>query len=47
MAALSIADYLSIIHNGLPRTNRPRTVLIVGAGMAGLAAADRPAARGP
>src|SRR5258706_16226520 len=40
MAALSTADYLSIIHNGLPHTTRPRNVLIVGAGMAGLAAAD-------
>src|SRR5258705_11429613 len=40
MAALSNADFLSIIHNGLPHTTRPRNVLIVGAGMAGLAAAD-------
>ncbi len=40
MPTLTTADYLSIIHNGLPRTTRPRSVLIVGAGMAGLAAAD-------
>jgi monoamine oxidase len=40
MTPLSTQDYLSIIHNGLPHTTRPRNVLIIGAGMAGLAAAD-------
>src|SRR4051794_22584622 len=40
MTELSNTDYLNIIHHGLPRTTRPRNVLIVGAGMAGLAAAD-------
>jgi monoamine oxidase len=40
MEALTNADFLSIIRNGLPRTTRPRNVLIIGAGMAGLSAAD-------
>ncbi|MEP7359160.1 MAG: FAD-dependent oxidoreductase, partial [Anaerolineales bacterium] len=40
MTTLSVPDYLSVIHNGLPRTTRPQNVLIIGAGMAGLAAAD-------
>jgi monoamine oxidase len=31
-------DYLSIIHDGLPKTTQPRDVVIVGAGMAGLSA---------
>jgi monoamine oxidase len=31
-------DYLSIIRDGLPKTTRPRDIVIVGAGMAGLCA---------
>ena len=38
MPSLTTADYLSIIQHGLPHTTRPRDVLIIGAGMAGLAA---------
>ncbi len=34
-----MSDFLSIIQNGLPRTPRPQKIIIVGAGMAGLAAA--------
>ncbi len=33
-------DYLSLIHQDLPRAGRPLDVLIIGAGLAGLAAAD-------
>ena len=36
---MQISDYASIIRDGLPKTNQPRTVVIVGAGMAGLSAA--------
>ncbi len=34
-----IQDYLRVLTEGLPRAARPRQVLIVGAGMAGLTAA--------
>lgn len=37
---LSERRYLSLIHEGLPRTTEPKRVIIVGAGMAGLVAAD-------
>ena len=36
---MKTADYLSLLQNGLPRTERPKKILIVGAGMAGLCAA--------
>ena len=39
MSPLSQSELLSIIDQGLPRTNTPKRVVIVGAGMAGLAAA--------
>ncbi len=32
-------DYLSIVHNGFERTPRPKKIIVVGAGMAGLVAA--------
>ena len=32
-------SYESIIQNGLPKTNAPKRVIVVGAGMAGLTAA--------
>jgi monoamine oxidase len=35
-----IAEYLSIIKNGLPKTTRPQKIAIVGAGMAGLVSAQ-------
>src|SRR5579859_4530869 len=35
---MPISDYSAIIRNGLPKTMRPRNVVIVGAGMAGLSA---------
>lgn len=37
---LSTPDALQLIHHGLPRAERPRSVIVVGAGLAGLAAAD-------
>jgi monoamine oxidase len=41
LTAVEIDHYLSLIQNGLmPKSGRPAKVLIVGAGMAGLAAAD-------
>ena len=40
MTDLLTTDYLNIIQNGLPPSAHPRRVLIIGAGMAGLAAAD-------
>ena len=39
MTRMHRSEYLSIIRDGLPKTNRPRNVVIVGAGMAGLTAA--------
>lgn len=32
-------DYLSLVHNGLPKADKPKRVIVVGAGMAGLVAA--------
>jgi monoamine oxidase len=40
MTATSQIDYLSLIRSGLPPTGAPQKVIIVGAGMAGLVAAD-------
>jgi monoamine oxidase len=40
MTTLTTQDYLSLIHHGLPQTATPKKVIIIGAGMAGLAAAD-------
>ena len=37
--ALTTDEYVNVIHNGLPRTNRPQQVIVIGAGMSGLAAA--------
>lgn len=41
-----VQDYLGIIDNGLPPTQRPLTIAVVGAGMAGLVAASQLAAAG-
>ena len=35
---MQISDYAALIREGLPKTTRPRNVVIVGAGMAGLVA---------
>ena len=40
MPSLSQQDYLALIHHGLPPTRHPKKVILVGAGMAGLVAAD-------
>ena len=40
MPPLSQQEYLALIHHGLPPTRRPKKVILVGAGMAGLVAAD-------
>ena len=40
MTPTSPLDYLSLVRSGLPPTSRPQRVIIVGAGMAGLVAAD-------
>jgi len=40
MADLTTQQYLHLIHNGLPIASSPKKIIIVGAGMAGLAAAD-------
>ncbi|NUM47182.1 MAG: FAD-dependent oxidoreductase [Anaerolineales bacterium] len=40
MADLTPTASLALIHHGLPRTHAPKKVIIVGAGMAGLVAAD-------
>ena len=39
MTTLTLREYQAIIRDGLPKTTRPREVIIVGAGMAGLSAA--------
>ncbi|HUF37308.1 MAG TPA: flavin monoamine oxidase family protein [Anaerolineales bacterium] len=40
MNAMSLGDDLALIQGGLPHTGAPQKVIIVGAGMAGLVAAD-------
>ncbi|HLF91782.1 MAG TPA: flavin monoamine oxidase family protein [Anaerolineales bacterium] len=40
MPSLSQQDYLALIYHGLPPTRHPKKVILVGAGMAGLVAAD-------
>lgn len=39
MTQATFASYESVIRDGLPRTSAPMTVIVIGAGMAGLAAA--------
>ena len=36
---LTTPEYLQLIRSGLPKTSTPKTVLVLGAGMAGLTAA--------
>lgn len=38
--SLTTQESLTLIHHGLPKTARPKKVIIVGAGMAGLTAAE-------
>ena len=40
MPTFSSQEYLQLFHKGLPKTTQPKKVIIVGAGMAGLVAAD-------